>query len=140
MAFVANFWGSPRGLPRSSNQHYTFSVVGGEEDNAGGFEGTADLVARILANLESLGLPALQRGQGPPGSCRRVCLYSRSARAARTWREVIIHRHLQCRRGIIHENDYNDRLGLAPLENAADKAAHPFLALPQALPTDQLIT
>src|SRR5262249_6130096 len=40
------------------------------------------------------------------------CVHPRSARAARTWREVIIHDHLQCPRGILHENDYNSRLGL----------------------------
>src|SRR5258706_15116326 len=34
------------------------------------------------------------------------CVHPRSARAARTWREVIIHDHLQCRRGILHQNDY----------------------------------
>src|SRR5258706_6702658 len=41
------------------------------------------------------------------------CVHPRSARAARTWREVIIHDHLQCWRGILHQNDYNSRLDLA---------------------------
>src|SRR5712671_7813052 len=57
---------APR-LPRISNQHYTFSVLGCQKDNAGGFEGTAHLIACIVANLEPVGLQALQRGQGHQG-------------------------------------------------------------------------
>src|SRR5262249_10750844 len=41
------------------------------------------------------------------------CVQPRSARAARTWRGVIIHDHLQRQRGIHHENDYYSRLGAA---------------------------
>jgi hypothetical protein len=37
-----------------SKQHYTLSAIEGLEDNAGGLEGAAYLVARILAHLESV--------------------------------------------------------------------------------------
>jgi len=48
-------------------QHYTFSAIEGLEDNASGLESAADLVARILAHLESVRLQALQRSQGHQG-------------------------------------------------------------------------
>ena len=37
------------------------------------------------------------------------CVQPRSARAARTWREVIMHDHLHRQRPKRHENDYNSR-------------------------------
>src|SRR5258708_18047693 len=54
------------------------------------------------------------------------CVHPRSARAARTWREVIIHDHLQCQRGILHQNDYNSSLGPPTTEKCGDQTAPPL--------------
>src|SRR6266853_1537295 len=66
------------------------------------------------------------------------CVHPRSARAARTWREVIIHDHLQCRRGILHQNDYNSRLAPATARECGRLGASPHL--PASPDKTQLIT
>src|SRR5260370_5885040 len=93
--------GSAPGLSRISNQHYTFPMLGCQKDNAGGFEGTAYLIASVLADLESVDSRRFSAVRATRAlSASMSCVHPRSARAARTWREVIIHDHLQCRRGI----------------------------------------
>src|SRR6266853_2818787 len=67
--------------------------------------------SRTLSGSDSRRLSAVRATRALSASIS--CVHPRSARAARTWREVIIHDHLQCPRGILHENDYNSRLGLA---------------------------
>src|SRR5215471_6706903 len=67
--------------------------------------------SRTLSRPDSRRLSAVRATRALSASIS--CVHPRSARAARTWREVIIHDHLQCPRGILHENDYNSRLGLA---------------------------
>jgi len=59
MAFCRGLFGAPRRGWPISDQHYAFSAIEGQEDNASGFQGTPDLMARIFADLEPVGLQAL---------------------------------------------------------------------------------
>src|SRR5215472_10346019 len=77
--------------------------------------------SRTLSGLDSRRLSPVRATRALSASIS--CVHPRSARAARTWREVIIHDHLQCRRGILHQNDYNSRLRLATVgkRNGSDR-------------------
>jgi len=67
MAFWCGIFGAPGPGWPISTPYYTFFVIAGDEGNAGGSEGTVDLMARFLAHLERVGLQALKRGQGYQG-------------------------------------------------------------------------
>ena len=59
MAFCPGLFEAARRSWPISDHHYTFSTIVGQEDNASGFQGTPDLMARIFADLEPVGLQAL---------------------------------------------------------------------------------
>src|SRR5258706_12161464 len=85
--------------------------------------------SRTLSGSDSRRLSAVRATRALSASIS--CVHPRSARAARTWREVIIHDHLQCRRGILHQNDYNSRLAPATARKRGRLGASPpaFLRL-----------
>src|SRR6202030_1118699 len=63
-ASIANSWDrqSTSGF-RVSYQHHALSSTGSEEDDAGGFERAAHLIARVVPDLEPVGLQPLQGGE-----------------------------------------------------------------------------